>query len=95
MGKRMDPSLFPAQGRYGYGVIAWKLPDDEKVIGMMVGLLTHNGVLHFKSAASRLVRVTDAPSCNRTQKGSRIIDVKKDDEILEMTIPLDMVDIVD
>jgi len=95
MGKRIDPSLFPVQGRYGYGVIAWKLPDNEKVIGMMVGLLTHNGVLHFKSAASRLVRVTDAPSCNRTQKGSRIIDVKKDDEILEMTIPLDMVDIVD
>lgn len=95
MAKRIDPSLFPTQGRYGYGVIAWKLPEDEIVIGMMVGLLTHNGVLHFESAASRLVRVTDAPSCNRTQKGSRIIDVKKGDEILEMTIPLDMVDIVD
>jgi DNA gyrase subunit A len=91
--KRIDPELFPTQGRYGLGVIAWRLPDHEHVIGSMIGLLTHNGVLHFKEAASRLVRVTDAPSCNRVQKGAAIIDVKKDDDILEMTIPLDMVTI--
>ncbi len=47
-------------------------------------------MLHFKEAASRLVRVTDAPECNRMQRGDIIIDVKKDDEILEMTIPWDM-----
>ncbi len=92
--KRIDPSLFPTQGRYGYGVISWKLPDGEYVIGTMIGLLTHNGVLHFKDAASRLVKVTDAPSCNRTQKGDLVIDVKKGDEILEMTIPLDMVSLL-
>ena len=89
--KRMDPKLFPTQGRYGYGVIAWKLSKNEAIIGMMVGLLTHNGVLHFKQAASRLIRITDAPSCTRMQRGSKVIDVKKDDEILEMTLPLDMV----
>ena len=91
----MDPSVFPTQGRYGYGVISWKLSQKETVIGMMVGLLTHNGVLHFKDAASRLVHVTDAPNCNRMQRGDQIIDVKKDDEILEMTIPLDMLDRLD
>jgi DNA gyrase subunit A len=90
-GKRIEPSLFPTQGRYGYGVITWKLPKGERVIGMMIGLLTYNGVLHFKDAASRLVHVTDAPSCNRMQSGEKIIDVKKDDEILEMTIPREMV----
>ena len=90
-GKRIDPSLFPTQGRYGYGVIAWKLPEDEEVVGMMIGLLTHNGVLHFKEAASRLVHVTDAPSCNRMQSGAQIMDVKPNDEILEMTVPQDMV----
>jgi len=94
-GKRIKPALFPTQGRYGYGVITWKLPKAEKVIGMMAGLLTHNGVLHFKTAASRLVHITDAPSCNRIQKGSKIIDVKKGDEILEMSIPLDMVSTLD
>lgn len=89
--KRMATSLFPTQGRYGFGVISWKLPENEYVIGAMIGLLTHNGVLHFNEAASRLVRVTDAPSCNRMQRGDVIVDVRSDDEILEMTIPLDAV----
>jgi DNA gyrase subunit A len=89
--KRITPSLFPTQGRYGHGVIAWKLPEGQKIIGMMVGLLTHNGVLHFREAASRLVRVTDAPGRNRMQAGEKLVDVKNGDEILEMTIPLDMV----
>lgn len=90
-GKRIDPDEFPVQGRYGLGVIAWKLPDDELVAGMMIGLKTHNGVVHFKDAASRLVRVSDAPSCKRTQKGASVIDVKKGDQIVELTVPLDMV----
>ena len=92
--KRIDPNQFPTQGRYGYGVITWKLPDGESVVGAMLGLLTSNGVLHFKEAASRLVRVTDAPECNRMQRGEIIIDVKKDDEILEMTIPWDMASMI-
>jgi hypothetical protein len=75
-------------------VIAWKLPDNEHVVGSMIGLLTANGVVHFKEAASRLVKVTDAPSCNRTQRGDVIIDVKKGDEILEMTVPMDAVSLV-
>ncbi|MBG0784140.1 MAG: DNA gyrase subunit A [Anaerolineaceae bacterium] len=94
-GKRIDPKDFPVQGRYGSGVITWKLPQNEKVIGMMIGLLTYNGVLHFEEAASRLVHVKDAPACNRMQKGSRIIDVKAKDEIIEMTVPLDMVNGLD
>lgn len=93
--KRLETSLFPTQGRYGFGVISWKLLDNEHIIGAMVGLLTHNGVLHFKDAASRLVRVTDAPSCTRMQRGDVIIDVKPEDEIFEMTIPLDMVSLMD
>jgi len=93
--KRLVPSLFPTQGRYGFGVISWKLPGNEHVIGAMFGLLTNNGVVHFKEAASRLVRVTDAPSCTRMQRGDVIIDVKPNDEIIEMTIPLDMVSVID
>ena len=89
--KRLAGDMFPTQGRYGYGVIAWRMAKDERIIGMMQGLLTSNGVLHFKKAASRLVRVNDAPSRNRMQSGDRIIDVKKDDEILELTVPLDLV----
>lgn len=93
--KRMKPDVFPTQGRYGYGVISWKLPKNEYVIGMMFGLLTHNGVVHYKEAASRLLHVTDAPSCNRTQRGEKVIDVKKGDEILDMTVPLDMLYVLD
>jgi DNA gyrase subunit A len=93
--KRIAPAEFPTQGRYGYGVITWKLQKGEKAIGMMMGLLTHNGVLHFKEAASRLVKVTDAPSCNRMQSGKKIIDLKTGDEILAMSIPLDMIYVLD
>lgn len=93
--KRIASAEFPTQGRYGYGVIAWKLPKGEQVIGMLIGLLTHNGVLHFEEAASRLVHVTDAPACNRMQKGSQIIDVKKGDAIVEMTVPMDMAYLLD
>jgi DNA gyrase subunit A len=93
--KRLASEDFPTQGRYGYGVITWKLPKGEKIIGMMYGLLTHNGVLHFKEAASRLVHVTDAPSRNRMQRGDTIIDLKKGDKILSMSIPLDMVYVQD
>ncbi len=91
----MNPDAFPTQGRNGYGVITWKMQKYEKTVGMMKGLLTHNGVLHFVEAASRLIRVTDAPNCNRMQMGEKIIDLKKGDEILEMTIPLDMVYVLD
>ncbi len=93
--KRIAADEFPTQGRYGYGVITWKLHDKEHIVGMMFGLLTHNGVLHFLKAASRLVRITDAPSCTRMQKGDEIIDVRKGDEILEMTIPQDMLYVLD
>jgi DNA gyrase subunit A len=93
--KRMSPDEFPSQGRNGYGVITWKIHKDEIAIGMMKGLLTHNAVLHFTEAASRLIRVTDAPSCNRMQVGDQVIDVKKGDEIIDMTIPLDMVYVLD
>jgi len=89
-GKRIALEEFPVQGRYGLGVIAWKLPEGEQVAGMMIGLKTHNGVVHFKDAASRLVHVSDAPSVNRMQKGQSVIDVKKGDQIIEMTVPLDL-----
>jgi len=92
--KRMSINQFPLQGRYGLGVIAWKLPENELVAGAMIGLLTTNGVIHFKEAASRLIRVTDAPSCTRAQKGDVIIDVKRGDAILEMTIPLDAISLI-
>jgi len=40
------------------------------------------------------LRVTDAPSRTRAQKGEVVIDVKKGDEILEMTVPLDAISLV-
>jgi DNA gyrase subunit A len=93
--KQISPDDFPTQGRYGYGVITWKLSKGEHVVGMMVGLLTQNGVLHFKQAASRLIHPTDAPSRTRMQRGETVIDVKEKDDIVLMTIPLDMVDLLD
>ncbi len=93
--KQISPDEFPTQGRYGFGVITWKLSKNEYIAGMMIGLLTQNGVLHFKQAASRLIHPTDAPARNRMQRGDTIIDVKGKDDIILLTEPLDMVDVLE
>ncbi len=35
--KRLTDDQFPLQGRYGQGVAAWKLPADEKIVGLAIG----------------------------------------------------------
>ena len=83
--KRMEAKDFPVQGRYGQGVITWKLDGDDQLVVQMIGKLTEKGICHFRKAASRLFKVGDAAKRTRMANGQSLFDVKAKDEIIGFT----------
>jgi len=88
--KRMEAKDFPVQGRYGQGVITWKLDGDDQLVVQMIGKLTEKGICHFRKAASRLFKVGDAAKRTRMANGQSLFDVKARDEIIGFTSIDDM-----
>ena len=89
-GKRIEPKDFPTQGRYGKGVILWKLPDGERVAGMVVGKDTLVITLHLLRAAAKSARLDEAPLRKRaTVRGGVVQEVKLGDAIIGLTISWD------
>ena len=84
-GKRTPIGEFPVQGRYGQGLTAFRLGKAEKLIGMMAGKGSVRGTLQFTKAASRFVRIDEAPQKNRGARGEPFIEVKKGDHLLAIT----------
>lgn len=84
--KRMNGKEYPVQGRYGQGVISWKLTNDDQLVVQMIGKLTDKGIVHFRKAASRIFKIGDAPKRTRMANGQKIIEVKAKDEIIYFTI---------
>ncbi|MBE3038210.1 MAG: DNA topoisomerase 4 subunit A, partial [Chloroflexi bacterium] len=60
-GKRVEVKDFPAQGRYGKGVIAWELPRGVKLAGLGMGKPNAIVTLHLLKAAPKMARLDDAP----------------------------------
>jgi DNA gyrase subunit A len=87
--KRTPISEFPLQGRYGQGVIACRLAQSAQLVGMMVGKGALRGTLHFSRAASRFMRLDEAPLKNRTARGDAVVEVKAGDHLLAITEPWD------
>ena len=89
-GQRIEPKDFPTQGRYGKGVILWKLPDGERVAGMVVGKDTLVITLHLLRAAAKSARLDEAPLRKRaTVRGGVVQEVKLGDAIIGLTISWD------
>ncbi len=85
-GKRITASDFPTQGRYGKGVILWKLPDGERLAGLTIGKGTQTITLHLLKAAAKSARLDDAPMRKRaTVRGGVVQDVKLGDAIIALT----------
>ncbi len=85
-GKRITPKDFPTQGRYGKGVILWKLPDGERLAGLAVGKETLGITLHLLRAAAKSARLDDAPLRKRaTVRGGVVQEVKLGDAIIGLT----------
>ena len=86
-GKRITPKDFPTQGRYGKGVILWKLPDGERLAGLAVGKDTQGITLHFLRAAAKSARLDEAPLRKRaTAHGGVVQEVKLGDAIIGLTL---------
>ncbi len=92
LGKRVLEKEFPVQGRYGQGVIAWRLADGDKVVLQLTGKLTDRAICHFEKSASKFVKISDAPSRTRAANGKKVFDLKSRDEIIGFTRIEDMVD---
>jgi DNA gyrase subunit A len=88
--KRVTTKNFPSQGRYGQGVVAWKLPAKVKAVGMTIGKGTTRLTLHLNELAPKSTRLDDAPSLGRTARGKVIQELKKGDQIMKLTVPLEM-----
>ncbi len=83
--KRMEAKDYPVQGRYGQGVISWKLDGNDQLVVQMIGRLTERGICHFRKAASRTFKIGDAPKRSRMANGQKIFEVKVKDEIIGFT----------
>ncbi len=85
-GKRVEVKDFPAQGRYGKGVIAWELPRGVKLAGMGMGKPNAILTLHLLKAAAKQSRLDEAPLRKRTAvRGEAVVEVKAGDALVGLT----------
>jgi DNA gyrase subunit A len=79
--KRVPEKEFPAQGRYGRGVIAWDLSGKSKLAGLVSGKATAHFTIFFTKAAAKSARVDEAPLRKRAAKGQELVEVKAGDAV--------------
>ena len=85
-GKRVEVKDFPAQGRYGKGVIAWELPRGVKLAGLGMGKPNAIVTLHLLKAAPKMARLDEAPLRKRSaMRGETVVEVKAGDALLGLT----------
>jgi len=89
--KRIASSLFPLQGRYGQGVVAWKLPRGVRVVGMMVGKPNARATLTLADLAPKSIRLDEVPFQTRAARGKKIIELKPTDRITALVQPREMI----
>lgn len=89
LAKRIPASDFPLQGRYGQGVIGWKLSEGDQIAAMLVGKLTDKGISHFSKTASKVFSITNAISRKRAANGQSMYALKAGDEVIGFTTMLD------
>jgi DNA gyrase subunit A len=81
--KRVEQKDFPAQGRYGKGVIGWELPARVTLAGLAAGKKNDIVTLHLAKAAPKMTRLDAAPLRKRSAvRGEAVIDVKAGDVVV-------------
>jgi len=76
---------FPLQGRYGQGVIAWKLTKGDHIVVQLCGRLTDRVVCHFRKSASKVFTLTNAVERSRQANGQSVFTLKPNDELIGFT----------
>jgi len=86
--KRVPIIDFPTQGRYGQGVVTWKIPTAIRLVGMAVGKGTIKATIHLAKYAAKMARLDDAPTRKRTaQRGAQVVELKAGDRIVSFGVP--------
>ena len=83
--KRIANKDFPTQGRYGMGVIGWRMSPGIHLVGMMSGKNNDRFVAHFMRSASKSKRVDEVPSASRAAQGKKVFEVKPGDQVIGIT----------
>ncbi|HUN22637.1 MAG TPA: DNA gyrase subunit A [Anaerolineales bacterium] len=86
-GKRTTLQDYPLQGRYGKGVLAWKLTANAVLCGGMVGTAKDSAVLLSSKGKATLVKLDKAPARLRSQRGEDLLTLGTK-ETLVRVIPL-------
>ncbi|MCK7481829.1 MAG: hypothetical protein M0C28_35155 [Candidatus Moduliflexus flocculans] len=85
--KRVDEKDFPAQGRYGKGVIAWDLPQEDQLVGVVSGKPNHMATIHLSKGAPKSTRL-DAVTIRKraATKGDVVVEVKPGEEVTSVNV---------
>jgi DNA gyrase subunit A len=84
--KRCAAALFPKQGRYGQGVVAWKLPRTATLVGLAVGRPSTRVTLRLTKLAPKAMRLDEAPLQTRVASGKPVVEAKNV-QVVSLTIP--------
>ncbi len=87
--KRCAAALFPKQGRYGQGVVAWKLPRTATLAGIAVGKPSTRVTLHLNKLAPKAMRFDEAPLQTRAAMGKDVLQVKAGVQVLRLMTAAD------
>ncbi len=82
---RVEAKDFPIQGRYGQGVQLCKLEPGLKLSGILVGKRTQSGLVHFRQAAAKSVRLDEIKLGKRGRLGQDLYPVKTGDGVVDVT----------
>jgi DNA gyrase subunit A len=84
--KRVEQKDFPAQGRYGKGVIAWELPPRVTLAGLATGKGNTVITLHLAKAAPKSTRLDAASLRKRAAvRGKAVVEMKAGDAVVGLT----------
>ena len=86
--KRVKVNQFPKRGRYGTGVVAWKLPVGAQLKGMAIGKGTLRVIVHLSKLAAKAIRLDSAPIRERPENGKTALSLKAGDQILRIVTPM-------
>ncbi|HEX2996136.1 MAG TPA: DNA gyrase C-terminal beta-propeller domain-containing protein, partial [Anaerolineales bacterium] len=85
--KRLEQKEFPAQGRYGKGVIAWDLPEKLRLAGVVVDKPNHMATIHLTKGAPKSARLDEAGLRKRAAtKGDLVVEVKPGEEVVSVNV---------
>ena len=82
MAKRIPLNDFPLQGRYGQGVIAWKIGRGLRLVGLLAGTATSCGLLLLAGEPNRWLKMEEASLRTRAAQGQMTVEVRLGEVLL-------------